>query len=112
DLHQHTAHTLLRQDATLYREDVRVANLGRQQPLAKSSREAGGASCRTLRAAQAAGAGRRAPGVGWAPCHPPTPAETAAAVERACPRACACAPTSAPPVGESWTATSTRPALS
>ena len=81
DFHHKTALALLRQYDTISLEDVRVANLVRNPHLAKSIGDAGWAQFRTILEAKAACAGRRVVAV-----PPHTPARTAAAVGRACPR--------------------------
>ena len=86
DFPHQTALALRKTDDTIYLEDVRVANLVRNPQLAKSLSDAGWAAFRSILEAPAAGAGRRASGVGWSPCHPPTPRRTVAAARRACPR--------------------------
>ena len=59
DFHHKTALMLLHQYDTISREDVRVANLVRNRPLAKSISDAGWAQFRAILAAKAACAGRR-----------------------------------------------------
>jgi putative transposase len=59
DFHHQTALLLLRQDDTIYLEDLRVANPVRNRRLAKSSSDAGWAQFRAILEAKAACAGRR-----------------------------------------------------
>jgi putative transposase len=59
DFHQQTALSLLRANDTISLEDLRVANLVRNQHLAKRSSAAGWAAFRTIREAKAASAGRQ-----------------------------------------------------
>ena len=58
DFHHKTALSLLRTYDTISLEDVRVANLVRNQHLAKSIADADWAQCRTILEAKAASAGR------------------------------------------------------
>jgi putative transposase len=60
DFHHQTALALLQLYDTIYRDDVRVANLVRNRQLAKSIRDAGWAALRAILDGKAAYAGRRA----------------------------------------------------
>ncbi len=59
DFHHKTALALLRQYDVIYLEDLRVAHLVRNRPLAKGIADAGWAQFRTILAGKAAYAGRR-----------------------------------------------------
>jgi putative transposase len=59
DFHHKTARSLLRQYDTISCEDVQIAPMLRNHHLAKSISDAGWASCRAIREATAACAGRR-----------------------------------------------------
>jgi putative transposase len=59
DFHHKTARMLLRQNDTIYLEDLRVANMVRNRHLAKSISDAGWAQFRSILEAKAACAGRR-----------------------------------------------------
>jgi putative transposase len=70
---------LLRKYDVIYLEDLRVANMVRNRHLAKRISDAARWRFRTIPEGKAAYAA-----VELSPCHPPTPARTAVAVERAC----------------------------
>jgi putative transposase len=85
DFHHQMALKLLRDYDTIYLEDLQVANLVRNHPLAKSISDAGWTQFRTILAAKAACAGRRV--VAVPPAYLPIPARTGAVVGNVCPRA-------------------------
>ena len=105
DFHHTTALILLQLYDTIYREDVRVANMVKNHHLAKSIGDAGWAQFPTILDGNAV----YCFAVESSPCHPPIPARTAVAVVNGSRRVSPCGPMSAPPVDSSSTGMRMRP---
>jgi putative transposase len=108
DFHHKTALRLRRTYDTIYLEDLRVANMGRNHSLAKRISDAGWTQLRIILEAKAACAGRRViavpPAYTSQDCSGVLPDGSRCTQRVAKSR---CAPTSAPTVGWSWIATRT-----